>query len=918
MKRQCKRLRILILSPIPRADRLDKVYGTLKSVFILFLTLPLLWISESAFACAERGICDLTGVDWDEGAVVRLDGQWALYWQQILHPDQIEQSENSKPLYESPITDWNTAANSNSPYGYATYHVKLYTDHSGPLTIVFPEISSAANIYVNARLIKSFGNVASNESDELPKRSVFYYTFEPNVGVNTLTLQISNFSYVFNSLSRPILVGRPDTIINLQNKIVLQDALVFGGIIIMVFYHFYLWSIRRTRISPLYYGLFCLVVATRSTVAGSGELFGLVFGPDSFEIQFKIEFLGFALGIAFSAALIKNLYPNEVNKWFFGISFLPPLFWAVLTLVTSARIYPRLLPLFQLQAVVCGIGMVIAVVMAVKHKRQGARLFLGGFLIFFLTAVNDLLEARNLIDSVPMAHFGVFGFVLIQSLILSLRFDRAFDRAEQAEFEVRQLNEGLELKVKERTEEISTILQNVKSGFLLIDRHAVIFPGFTESCHRLLGRSIKAGDSLTNILPLYPSERDHLALAIDQVFDDLLPIEVTLGQLPRRLEYEDSIVSLSASEVRNQETNQLRAILLTINDARPLKEAERKIARNEMLLNILERKEAFKQFLQDWNKEIGQCREAIKGDDARKIKYLLHTMKGNLASFGFSELVELIHRLEDRSSVSLEDIDLIEASFDGLLKEHKNVLRLEERRQTYSITDRELKQLISLFDEAPGLTKPMRQRLSQFVESFRLAGISKFIESLEKAVQETSKALDKSVSFKVTNSDLRVSENLFPLLRTLVHLLRNAIDHGIEPPSERGAKDPIGSVELRFEEGEQALQIIVIDDGTGLDLQRISEKALDMGLVTSRELQAMDDEAIALLIFADGFSTREEVTEVSGRGVGVAAVYHAVIELGGSLRLDNHPGQGLRVILSIPASQVMFRFMQDFKSTKVA
>lgn len=139
-------------------------------------------------------------------------------------------------------------------------------------------------------------------------------------------------------------------------------------------------------------------------------------------------------------------------------------------------------------------------------------------------------------------------------------------------------------------------------------------------------------------------------------------------------------------------------------------------------------------------------------------------------------------------------------------------------------------------------------------------------------------------------------------LQVLVHLFRNAVDHGIELPAIRRqmGKPEMATIECQVQSFVSHIELKIQDDGCGLDLQRIEEKAIELKVVTQSELIHFTADEKAQLIFADQLSTKEEVSEVSGRGVGLAAVRHQLISEGGTIRVHSQPGQGCCFVLTIP------------------
>lgn len=269
---------------------------------------------------------------------------------------------------------------------------------------------------------------------------------------------------------------------------------------------------------------------------------------------------------------------------------------------------------------------------------------------------------------------------------------------------------------------------------------------------------------------------------------------------------------------------------------------------------------------------------------------------------------ELEHLIDVRGLAGLFQKEQARPDFDALEFEHFNELHTVTRRLIEAATDsrelsaagedrlRELGELI----EAQGRLHAEHQEV---VMKTRMVPASTVVPRLQRGVRQTCRLLDKQVELAVKGADTPLDSNVLnALVEPLMHLLRNAIDHGVEAPAERAraGKTAVGRVDLSFERDGASIVVRVRDDGAGLDLAAMRAKAAAQGLIPDAETPA--DEDIARLILLPGFSTRAEATHVSGRGIGLDAVNAAVTGLNGSLRLLLAPGQGLGVELRLPAS----------------
>ena len=201
---------------------------------------------------------------------------------------------------------------------------------------------------------------------------------------------------------------------------------------------------------------------------------------------------------------------------------------------------------------------------------------------------------------------------------------------------------------------------------------------------------------------------------------------------------------------------------------------------------------------------------------------------------------------------------------------------------------------------------------SRAVSAVRLVSLAPALRRLPRLVREIAASLDKPIAFTVTGDQTEVDKQIADgLFEPLLHLIRNAIDHGIEDAATRAAagKPEIGSLTLAIAREAGDILVSLSDDGGGIDRARIRATAIARGLVSSEAADALSDAGILALIFAPGFSTANAVTEVSGRGVGMDAVQAAIDRLRGRIEIDSLVGRGTRFTLRLPANAITTRLL---------
>jgi chemosensory pili system protein ChpA (sensor histidine kinase/response regulator) len=286
-----------------------------------------------------------------------------------------------------------------------------------------------------------------------------------------------------------------------------------------------------------------------------------------------------------------------------------------------------------------------------------------------------------------------------------------------------------------------------------------------------------------------------------------------------------------------------------------------------------------------------------------------HTRSVTRQNTALQELAGELEQLVDvRGITASVGTVRIAGDFDALEFDHYNELHTVTRRLIEAATDsRELslageQRLASLADLLDGQGRLAIENQNVVMKA-RMVPASSIVSRLQRSVRQTARLVDKRVDLHVTGAMTAVdSQVLNGLVDPLMHLLRNAVDHGIEPPqlrAERG-KPPVGRIALAFAREGASMVVRVSDDGAGLDLARVRAKAEALGHIVAGKV-ATDDE-VARMILLPGLSTREGATQVSGRGIGMDAVYTKVQALKGTLRLVAAPGQGLTVELRLPTS----------------
>lgn len=202
--------------------------------------------------------------------------------------------------------------------------------------------------------------------------------------------------------------------------------------------------------------------------------------------------------------------------------------------------------------------------------------------------------------------------------------------------------------------------------------------------------------------------------------------------------------------------------------------------------------------------------------------------------------------------------------------------------------------------------------LQDTVIDMRLVPFETIIGKFPRLVRDIAREQRKEVNFNIEGREVEIDRSILSELGDpLTHILRNAVDHGIEDPAirEEKGKPRQGTVELRARRKRDHVVVEVEDDGAGLDVERIKNTAIEKGLRTEEELRRMDEGELYDLVFHPGFSTTDEVTDVSGRGVGMNVVWETINRLDGSINVESEPDEGSLVQLELPVTMAIVRVL---------
>lgn len=433
--------------------------------------------------------------------------------------------------------------------------------------------------------------------------------------------------------------------------------------------------------------------------------------------------------------------------------------------------------------------------------------------------------------------------------------------------------------IQQKMTELSIIFNQIDQGILYFDDQLKIQPTYSKMCKDIFKKNIE-DCRMSELLYQSSDDRQFVEELLNQIFNG--PVserEVLLSLLPDALEINELSVLLSYKMIYSSENTQLLMVILTdVTDKKRLTnlmETEQK--QLKMIVKSLIHSfdlnqliEDYKQFAQEVQKDEFQCHhEALTRE--------IHTFKGSFSLFDFEHTVVALNELEDQLILAMKQqqcIELSEETLLSLLKEDVDIIE--------NYTNRNY--LTGQMNEQNGL-KSFKEQLSYFSDY----------------VQKLAEQFDKSIHpFEIEGDDFLMDPNEYKyFIRSLIHLFRNSVDHGIESIEERilADKPETAQIQCRIETYQDSFKLVIQDDGRGIDVTRLRQK---MEVLNPELLENLNEADLIQLVFEQGLTTKDHHSLISGKGIGLSAVKNETEKMGGSIFVESEQNRGTTFTIQIP------------------
>ena len=527
------------------------------------------------------------------------------------------------------------------------------------------------------------------------------------------------------------------------------------------------------------------------------------------------------------------------------------------------------------------------------------------------------------------------GVVSIRLFLISLSNMRekqieVLNRQQEELIRYNETEHNLRVNLKETSEAVKNLLDNAGQGFLSFGKDLIVKEGYSSECMKIFGQAI-GGKNYYEILNPYlsPENAGVISLVLDSYFasENEMRDKAYLNLMPNECGIFNHTYHFECKRVIVAEQKTVMVIITDVTEKKAMEkmvEAERK--KQHLVIKAITNKTQINDLINSFTEfTLTGWKSVLSSPDADKEKYdcafrAVHTFKGDFAQYGFISTSLCINEFEDRLDKLRGGTDMISKLTEILSELDAESIMVEDTETLKGILGDSFfgesqdivvpyKLLTEMEDYVKSMAEvPQKHVLLRSIKNLKSQNVKIFISQYEDYMVYLADRLMKIPPvFLVEGDDVMVEEEKYKdLFKSLVHIFRNIMQHGIETDEERLmiGKSEIGEIKTVVTANvENTFTLRISDDGAGIDLQKIRDKAVSTSLFTQEQIDGMSQEDIINIIFIDGFSTKDKANELAGRGVGMSSVKNECEKLGGKIKVETSEGKGTDFIITVPSGQ---------------
>jgi signal transduction histidine kinase len=435
--------------------------------------------SDSPKLQSEEGILDVTQAHVSENPL-KLKGEWAFYWQELLSPEDIRTRTARDGNHERFISipnSWLGYRLDGQPLngtGYATFRLVIELggqDRNERLALRLPTIFHAYKLWVNGELLAEVGVVGQDKSSVTPRLATKLVFFQPESDRVELVMQVANFHHKRGGITKYIELGGSDALTVRTHLRIAAEMFITASLLVIGLYHLLLFILRRKDRAALYFGLFTVLLGIRSLLVGE-LLLTQLWTSIPWALQFKLEYLILCSSGYIITRYFDCIFPDYVSRWFHLGTRIATVVLCTIVVVTPALIYTELLVTIGVIIVLHMVYLMVGLVHEAVRHREGALIFLLVSVVALVTVINDFLYYNEWSRIGNTSPLGLLVFTVAQIILLSSRFTRAATNEERIARELQdannklvEMNMNLERKVHERTQALSAAHDDLRTSY---------------------------------------------------------------------------------------------------------------------------------------------------------------------------------------------------------------------------------------------------------------------------------------------------------------------------------------------------------------------------------------------------------------------------------------------------------------------
>lgn len=630
------------------------------------------------------------------------------------------------------------------------------------------------------------------------------------------------------------------------------------------------------------------------------------------------------------------------------------IFTAITLLLDITKLFPFI---FTLQAYYVLLSLSIVTIFATitkaaRFRSNDTKIFIWGFSIFTLFGVYDILGMyfRVVPWSQYIIPYGMFIFLLSMIYILGRRiadvYDKlmvyaediqtknealheAYDEVNESRNKLSAWNKGLEQTIQQRTASVRNLLDNAGQGFLTFGSDLVVASEFSSECNNIFNCDIAGRAFPELIYPENEEDRHFLETLLAKILsDDKGQREIYMSLLPEELNLDNKCFYIGYKIIKSIDISVSEIFMVILTDITYRRLLEKKVEQEhnvlKMVVKVITNFDDFTESIRDYREFCRYklpnlfCRDQPSPEILYELYRTVHTFKGTFCLFDMTNIIEKLHTLETELSEFKDCKDTLDitrlkeliskADMETWLEADMNTLEVILGEKFLNSEDTIVVKKESLLDIEEMILRLLPPKECKLLLSemgkLKQKPLAEVLKGLPEYAQSLADRMNKLMNpFEIESDVILVDPDRYQgFSKALIHVFRNIIDHGLEIPEERfsAGKSEYCNVKCEIKLLDNKISLAVSDDGRGFNLNKIRQIIADRELLSAEIACSLTDDEVVQLMIDKHISTKDNLSYISGRGLGLSAIRKETEHLGGTMDIIAEKGKGTKFLFILP------------------